>query len=110
MRWLDGTFNDSYQGIVPADGILEVTFTCPPNQIWEVRQVSLEMENAPSGCTAVVKYLSSLHAPAFDASKAAISGNPPMELKGGERGSVRWEGATPGEIGQILVIYRKGFY
>lgn len=110
MRWLQGTFNDPYQGIVPANGILEVMFTCPPNQIWKVTQVTLQMDNAPSGCTAEVRYQNSLHAPAFDASKAAISGDPPMELKGGERGSVRWEGATPGAIGSVLVIYEKGFY
>lgn len=103
-------FNDSYQGIVNASGVLEIFFGPPPNQIWSVTQVSLEMSTAPAGCTAILKYQGSLHAPAFSARKSALGGDPPMVLKGGERGSVRWDAATSGDIGKILVIYDKSGY
>jgi len=103
-------FNDPYQGTVAANGVLELFFGPPPNQIWNVTQVTLKMATAPAGCSAVVNYQNSLHAPAFSARRAAIGGPPPMILKGGERGSVRWEGATPGDIGSILVIYEKSGY
>lgn len=110
MRDYPYPFNDPYQGTVPANGILNVFFGPPINQIWNVTQVTLEMETAPAGCTAKLMYQSSLHAPAFSARRAAIGGDPPMNLKGGERANIRWEGATPGDIGRILVIYTKMDY
>lgn len=103
-------FNDPYQGAVNASGVLELFFGPPPNQIWNVTQVSLSMASAPAGCSAILKYQNVLHAPAFSARRAAIGGDPPMILKGGEQASVRWTGATPGDIGQILVIYEKRGY
>lgn len=103
-------FNDPYQGIVKANGELEIFFGPEPNQIWNVTQVTLEMQTAPAGCSAQLKYQGSLHAPAFSARRSAIGGDPPMNLKGGERGSVLWTGATPGDIGRILVIYNKSGY
>lgn len=103
-------FNDPYQGTVNASGVLELFFGPPPNQIWSVTQVTLRMATAPAGCSAVVNYQNSLHAPAFSARRSAIGGDPPMVLKGGERASVRWDAATPGDIGQILVIYDKSSY
>lgn len=103
-------FNLPMQGIVPVGGILELFFGPPPNQIWNVTQVTLNMEAAPAGSSAVLKYQGSLLAPAFSARRAAIGGDPPMILKGGEIGSVKWTGATVGIIGSILVVYNKSGY
>lgn len=115
MVWLPAQtfpypFNTPYQGVVDANGELEITFGPSNNELWDVKQISFEMPDAPSGSTAIIKYQGSLVAPAFSARKAAIAGDPPLFLKGGETASVRWENCTTGDVGEVLVIYTKQTY
>lgn len=102
-----GEFDDQKQGIVTAAGTLSITFSVPLNQSWSVKQITLEMPNAPTGATAEIRKGSALVAPSPDARAASAAGDPPVPVRAGESISVSWEGATPGDIGVVYIIYEK---
>lgn len=99
-------FSLPLQGRVPANGILEVFFGPPLNINWTIEQVSIKMLTAPSGSACDLYQMGSLHAPAHSARKATFA-NGDVYLNAGETMSVRWTGCTPGDIGEVLVNYRK---
>jgi hypothetical protein len=103
-------FNEPRQGIVDAAGLLTIRFGPPYNNTWEVQQVSIEMPTAPAGATCELRYMASLIAPSPSAKRASAGGDPPIFLQGGETMTVEWRGCTPGDIGRVLFVYRKGLY
>lgn len=105
------TFTAHLQGTVNAAGRLTVPFGPPGNQIYDVRQVTLEMTTAPAGCTAEIRQMGSLIAPSYSARRAAASEPPPITLQGGETLTVEWFNATPNDIGRVTIVYdRKTYY
>lgn len=103
-------FNEEFQGIVTAAGILVVKFGPPYNNSWTVEQVTLEMPNAPVGATAEIRRMGAFIDRAQSARKASAAQEPPIFLNGGETMTVEWAGCTPGQAGKVLAIYRKGLY
>ena len=106
----DHPFNEPFQGVVDAAGNLTVRFGPFYNNTWTVEQVTLEMPSAPAGAVAELRYMASLVAPSPSPRRAAASQDPPIFLNGGETMSVVWSACTPGDIGRVLVVYRKGGY
>lgn len=100
-------FDQQQQVIVGADGRAVATFGPPPNQQWNVTQVSFEMLTAPAGSSATLRKNGALVAPAFSARKTAFGGDPPLLLRGGETAQVVWEDCTPNDIGNVFYIYDK---
>jgi hypothetical protein len=103
-------FNEPFQGIVDANGDLTIEFGPQYNNTWEVLQVTIEMPTAPQGATVEIRYMASLISPSPSARKASAGGDPPIFLQGGETMTVVWENCTPGDVGRVLAIYRKGLY
>ena len=103
-------FNLPLQSIVPVSGDLTIRFGPPYNQIWTVEQITLKMLTAPVGATAEIHYMSAFVDVAPSARRASAAESPPIVLQGGETASVVWENCTPGDIGEVLVIYRKDTY
>lgn len=104
-------FTAHLQGTVNASGRLTISFGPPGNQIYEVRQVALEMPTAPAGCTAEIRQMGSLIAPSYSARRASASEPPPITLQGGESVTVEWFDATPNDVGRATIIYdRKSYY
>lgn len=106
MRSL-GVFDDQQQGVVPASGELIVTFTCPLNQSWNVKQITLEMPNASPSATAEIRRGTAPVAPSPDARYASAAGDPPIPVRAGQTISVLWHTATPGDIGMVFIVYEK---
>lgn len=102
-----GIFKFSDQGTVTAAGTLTISFGPNHSQRWVVQQVSLKMPTAPPGSSAELQQFGRLVAPAFSAKKAALGGEPPVPLNGGETCEVVWSGCTPGDIGEVFVLYEK---
>lgn len=106
----DFKFNLPIQAAVPASGNLTVSFGPPYNQVWTVEQISLKMLTAPAGSTAEIHYMNAFVDVAPSSRRASAGENPPIILQGGETASVVWLNCTPGDIGEVLVIYRKDPY
>jgi hypothetical protein len=98
------------QGQVAADGTLTIRFGPEIQNTWEVSQVSVEMLTAPAGATVVIRAMGALVSPSPSARKASAGGDPPIFLHGGETMTVEWEDCTPGDVGSVLVVYRKAAY
>lgn len=98
------------QDTVDANGDLTIRFGPPYDQKWTVEQVSYKMPSAPSGATAEIRYMAAFVDQGFSARRGSAAGEPPVFLRGGETMSVVWENCTPGDVGEILVIYRKEVY
>jgi len=110
MAELDRPFKDTMQGIVKADGTLSLKFGPQANNMWDVKQVTLEMPTAPAGSRAEIRVMGALVAPSYSARRASASGDPPIFLYGGETATVEWINCTPGDIGIIWWSYKKELY
>jgi hypothetical protein len=109
-RQLPNSFKEPLAGQVDAGGSLIVKFGPQYNEMWDIQQVTLEMETAPNGAVANLRVMGSLVAPAPSPRRATASGQPPIFLYGGETMSVEWENCTPGDVGKVLVVYLKSLY
>jgi hypothetical protein len=97
-----------YSVAVPASGNLTIEFG-PDSRLrtWNVQQISLQIPNAPLGCTAKVtknNLFISAAVPAGD----VVGGNPPVLLRDSDRMQVSFAGATPGTVASVYVIYDDG--
>lgn len=100
-------FDDTYQETVQADGTCTVRF---PQQFlqynWNLSQVSIEMENAPSGAICTLRK-NGAFVTFMIATGDAAGGDPPLFVRPGEYCEVIWESCTPGDVGRVFVIYNK---
>lgn len=107
MRWVAESAREDVSATVAANGTLVIRIGPRRNQIWEVTQVSLEMATAPAGATAEIRdVMGGLMSPSYSARRASASGS--QTLNPGETISVNWTAATPGDVGRVVAIYRKG--
>ena len=97
--------DESYSTRVAANGTATVNFTPTKSRPWLLRQVSIEMANAPSGCTAELRKNGNLIT-VMIASDVADS-EPPIPVSPGDRMQVLWYGATPNAIGNVYIIYNE---
>lgn len=97
-----------YTATVNASGVATVTIkTRTRLQTWTVTQVSVEMTTAPIGSTCELRRNGFLVTPLIGTGDAA-SGDPPVILRGTDTCTVTWNGATPGDIGRVLIFFDDG--
>jgi hypothetical protein len=89
-------------------GTATVTFKLPSSRnVYTVQQVSVEYTTAPIGCTCVVRkngaYITNL-IPTGD----AAAGDPPVVLRGNDKLTITFAGATSGQTVNVFVIYDDG--
>lgn len=98
---------ETFTGQVKANGTLNIKIGPRYNQTWEVEQVSMEMDTAPSGARANIRNtMGTLISPSHSARRASASGS--MNLLPGETITAEWSGVTPGDVGRVLVVYNRG--
>jgi hypothetical protein len=95
--------------ITDAAGVCSITFKPPGQVAWNVEQITVDMPTAPVGSTAALRVNGSLITPLIPAGDAA-AGDPPLPVYPGDVVEIRWTGATPGDQGKVLVIYRTATY
>jgi hypothetical protein len=76
-------------------------------QTWTVSQVSVEMPSAPIGSTCWLRKNGAPITPLIATGDAA-SGDPPIILRPGETMTVEFAGCTPGDVGNIFLVYDDG--
>ena len=107
MRWVSESAREDRSGTVAADGTLEISVGPRRDQVWEISQVSLEMPTAPAGATAEIRdVMGALMSPSYSARRASASGT--QFLNPGETITVSWQDCTPGDVGRVLAMFRKG--
>lgn len=107
VRWVSESAREDRTEVVPASGILTIRMGPRPNEVWEVTQISLEMSTAPTGCVAEIRdVMNALMSPSYSARRASASGS--LMLNPGEKITVQWTAATPGDRGRAVATYRKG--
>lgn len=94
-------------GIVKSDGTLTITIKPTGRQTWTVSQVSINMQSAPIGATALLKKNGALITPMVATGDAA-GGDPAIDVRPAEKLTVEWAGCTAGQTGTVLVIYDDG--
>jgi len=95
--------DDQFSTTVRADGTATVRFTPTKNRPWQLRQVSTEMANAPSGATAELRKNGNLITVMLPSDVA--DSDPPVPVSPGERMEVNWFGGTPGAVANVYIIY-----
>jgi hypothetical protein len=94
----------SYTAVVGSNGQATVTIQTLKSVKWIVSQISVEMTNAPSGATCVIRKNGSMVTPLVAAGDAA-TGDPPIELWPTDAATVTWTGATPGLVAKVFAIF-----
>lgn len=95
--------------ITNAAGVCTIRFTVPGQVAWEVSQITIEMPTAPAGCAAAIRVNGALVTPMIAFGDAA-GGDPPLPVYSGDVVEIIWTGATPGDQGRALLIYRTASY
>lgn len=95
--------------MVPASGTLGIEIRPTGLVAWQVEQVTIDMPTAPVGATARLLVNDRLVTPMIPSGDAA-GGDPPLPLFPGDTMLVEWQGATAGEQGRVLMIYRQAGY
>lgn len=109
VKWIAENAREDVSRNVAADGSLVIELGPPPNQVWVVTQVSLEMATAPAGSRAEIRDpMNALMSPSYSARRASASGT--QRLNPNEKIRVVWSGATPGDSGRAVALYRKGVF
>lgn len=97
-----------YTATADALGVALVTIkTRTRLQTWTITQVSVEMTTAPIGSTCELRRNNFLVTPLISTGDAA-SGDPPVILRGSDTVTVKWAGATPGAVGNVLIFFDDG--
>lgn len=96
-------------GITDAAGNCTISFRTAGQVAWDVSQITIEMPTAPAGAVAALRINDVLVTPLIPAGDAA-AGDPPLPVYPGDVVSIEWTGATPGDQGKALVIYRTASY
>lgn len=74
---------------------------------WKVQQVSVELQAAPVGATCYVRKNGNLVTPIIPTADTA-AGEPYVTLLPSDELTVKWEGCTPGQVGQVTFYYDDG--
>lgn len=91
----------------PSGGAFVVIETGTRFQSWTIHQVSVEMGGAPVGATCALRKGGTLITPLIATGDVA-DGSPPIPLRPGETMTVEWAGCTPGDIGNVYLLYDDG--
>jgi hypothetical protein len=106
-RWVAESAREDRTGTVAANGTLTIRVGPRRDQVWEISQISLEMPTAPAGATAEIRdVMGALMSPSYSARRASASGS--QYLNPGETIAVTWQACTPGDVGRVWALYRKG--
>lgn len=98
----------AFSPVVEASGGVTVTIrTRTRLQTWMLQQVSVEMPSAPLGATCELRKNGFLITPLIATGDAA-DGDPYVQLRGSDVATVTFAGCTPGDVGQVFVIYDDG--
>jgi hypothetical protein len=95
--------------ITDAAGVCLISFRVPGQVAWQVEQITIDMPGAPLGATADLRVNGALITPLVATGDAA-AGDPPLPVYAGDIVEIRWTGATSGDQGKALVIYRTASY
>lgn len=87
----------SQSAVVAAAGTATVTIQPTGMYPWTIDQVSTEYRTAPIGCTCSLRRNGS-QITAMVATGGVADGAPPIILNPGDRATVEWTGATPGQV------------
>lgn len=96
--------DDQFSSAVQADGTATIQFTPTKGRPWLLEQVSIEMNDAPSGAVAELRKNGNLIT-VMVASDVADSA-PPIPVAPGDRIEVNWTGGTPGKGVAVYIVYR----
>jgi hypothetical protein len=96
----------TYSALVSAGGTATVTVRTGAPRAWVVAQVSIELQGAPSGATAMLRKNGYAVTPMIAASDVA-AGEPYVRLLQTDTLTVEWAGCTPGQVGKALVLYEE---
>jgi hypothetical protein len=94
----------SYSVRIGADGTGTVSIRTGSRETWIITQVSIELEDAPSGATADLRLNSDLVTLLIAAGDVA-AGDPPVTLLPTDTLTVNWAGCTLGQTGKVLIFY-----
>lgn len=97
----------SQSAVVSASGAATITITPSGVYAWSVDQVSTEYRTAPIGCVCSLRRNGS-QVTAMVATGGVADGDPPLVLNPGDRATVEWTGATPGEVVKAWYSYDDG--
>jgi hypothetical protein len=94
----------TYTCVVTGAGVGTVTVDTDRRMTWSVQQVSSEMATAPGTAACVIRKNGYLVTQMIAQADVA-GGDPPVELLPSDVMTVVWTGATPGDVGKVLVTY-----
>lgn len=92
-------------GDTNAAGVCTVSFRSQSQVAWQVEQISIEMPTAPVGTVCTLRVNDAFVTFLIPTGDAA-AGDPPLPVFPGDVVEIEWTGATPGDQGKALVIYR----
>ena len=96
--------DQTYTAVTAANGRCTVTVKSERRTTWIVSQVSSEMSTAPVGCQCTLRK-NTYFVTALIATGDTAGGPPPVRLLPSDVLTVEWTGATPGDVGKVLVFY-----
>jgi hypothetical protein len=99
-------FDDTYQQPVDANGDCVVRFAPGFSVNWNVSQVSIEMQTAPSGAVCELRK-NGAFVSFMIATGDAAGGDPSIFLRPGDYMEVIWSNCTPQDLGRVFVVYEK---
>ncbi len=94
-------------GTADANGALTLAWFPTNRRDWTIRQVCIEMTDAPGGTLCALRKKGRLISPLVPNEDAA-SGDPSILQRVRDRMSVEWTGADPGNVGYVTVIFDDG--
>ena len=94
-------------GTADANGALTLSWKPSNRRDWRIRQVSIEMADAPGGTVCALRKKGRLISPLVPNEDAA-SGDPEILQRVSDVMSVEWRGADPGNVGYVTVILDDG--
>lgn len=98
----------TFTPIVGADGTATVTLkVANGTDTWTVKQVSLEMQAAPTGASCYVRKNGYPISPAIPTGDT-VAGDPYVILQPSDVFTVVWAGCTPGIAGKVIIFTDDG--
>ena len=97
----------SLSGAADANGTLRLRWFPSNRRDWTIKQVSIEMSDAPGGTVCALRKKGRLITPLVPNEDAA-GGDPPVLQRVRDDMEVIWTGADPGNVGYVTVILDDG--
>lgn len=97
----------SQSATVNASGTATITITPNGSYQWSVDQVSTEYTAAPNGCLSALRRNGSKVSDLIATGDVA-DGAPAVILNPGDRATVEWTGATPGDVVKAWYTFEDG--